>query len=270
MVYYFKNSNKPMPIKEFLKRQGLSSRTLTELSKTLGILTINDIVANMKTIIQKGQILKINYVEKENSKNIPIIEKPINIVYEDDYLLIVDKPINLPTIPSFSYNDSLAGRVQNYLGKGIYRAMNRLDADTTGLVIIAKDIITENLMRAKAKIKKYYLAIVEGKTKLFGKISAPIQDDTSLKRRVVNNNGLPAITFYRRLKYDKYDKTSTIECHLKYGRTNQIRCHLSYITHPLKYDIKYGSQFTGSTFFLRCYKLYFIHPYNHKKIKIKI
>lgn len=259
-----------MTIKEFLKKQGLSLRTLTQLSKSLGILSINNMVANMKTIIDKGQILKINYIEKEYSKNIPIIEKPINIIYEDEYLLIVDKPINLPTIPSYSYADSLAGRVRYYLGKGVYRALNRLDADTTGFVIIAKDIITENLMRANANIKKYYLAVVEGKINLRGKISAPIQDDDRLKRRVVTKEGLPAITYYKRLKYNKYDNLSIIECHLKYGRTNQIRCHLSYISHPLKYDTKYGSQFQNSNFYLRCYKLYFFHPYMNKKIKLQL
>ena len=224
----------------------------------------------LKDIIRKYQVLQINYIEEYFTQNYPITNKPITIVYEDKDILIVDKPKNLPTIPSFNYSDSLASRVINYLGKTTFRAMNRLDADTTGIVIIAKNVITENILEKFGKIKKYYVAIVEGKTKFKGKINANIKDDENLKKRVIANDGLPAITFYKRIKYNKNDNTSLVKCHLRYGRTNQIRCHFSHISHPLKYDTKYGSLFENNTFYLRCYKLKFIHPYTRKKIVIKL
>ena len=265
-----KNNYKTTTIKEFLKHKGLSSRTITQLSKKLGILKINGEPKILKDIITKKQKLQIEYVEENFTQNYPKSSEPINIVYEDKNILIVDKPSNLPTIPSYSYADSLASRVINYLGKTTFRAMNRLDADTTGIVIIAKNVITENILEKFGKIKKYYVAIVEGKTKFKGKINANIKDDENLKKRVIANDGLPAITFYKRLKYNKNDNSSLVKCHLKYGRTNQIRCHFSHISHPLKYDTKYGSLFQNKTFYLRCYKLIFIHPYTCKKITIKL
>lgn len=265
-----KNKVKTTTVKNFLKMQGLSSRTLTQLAKEYGTLKVENCILNMKSTIYKNQILQINYVEKYTSTNIPVIDKPINVVYEDDYILIVDKPPCIPTTPSFSYDDSLAGRVLNYLGKCTFRALNRLDADTSGCVIIAKDVITENLLEKNGKIKKYYLALVEGKTKWLGKIDAPIKDDGLLKRRIVAKDGLPAITYYKRLKYHKSVDCSLVKCRLKFGRTNQIRCHLSYIGHSLIYDTKYQSTHNQGKFYLRCYKVYFIHPYTNKKILINL
>lgn len=265
-----KNDYKTTTIKQFLKYKGLSYRTITQLAKEFGILTIDNCPQILTNTINKGKTLQINYEDKKATTNYPYSNAPLNIVYEDKDILIVDKPNKLPTIPSHNYKDSLASRVIHYLGEITFRALNRLDADTTGIVIIAKNVITENILSHSGNIKKYYITVVEGKTKLSGTVNAPIKDSQVLKRRIVSNDGLPAITYYRRLKYNKIEDTSIIKCHLQFGRTNQIRCHLSHILHPLKFDTKYGSLFldTSQTFYLRCYKVTFKHPYSNKLIKI--
>ena len=97
-----KNTYKTTTIKEFLKHKGLSSRTITQLSKELGILKINGEPKILKDIITKKQKLQIEYVEENFTQNYPKSSEPINIVYEDKNILIVDKPSNLPTIPSYS------------------------------------------------------------------------------------------------------------------------------------------------------------------------
>lgn len=270
-MIYLKNKHKTCTVKEFLKFKGLSKRTLTKLAKELGIMKINDKPVIMTDTICKNEILRINLNEPKPKTAIPYSKKPLNIVFEDEYILIVDKPSNLPTIPSHNFDDSLASQVVNYLGNNcVFRALNRLDAHTTGLVIIAKDIVTENLLIENGNIKKWYLANVDGKIPRRGCINAPIIDDKNLCKRVIDKNGLPAITYYKRLRYK--NKMSLVRCNLVYGRTNQIRCHFSYIGHPLVDDYKYNTncKIPDAIFYLRCYKLHFKHPYSNKLIKIKI
>ncbi len=270
-MIYLKNKHKTCTVKEFLKLKGLSKRTLTKLAKELGIMKIDDKPVIMTDTIYKNKTLCIDLKEPKPQTAVPLSNRPLNIVFEDEYILIIDKPNNLPTIPSHNFNDSLASQVVNYLGSDcIFRALNRLDAHTTGLVVIVKDVITENLLVESSNIKKWYLAKVEGKTLRRGCINAPIIDDENQHKRVVDKNGLPAITYYKRLHYK--NGISLVRCNLVYGRTNQIRCHFSYIGHPLVDDYKYNTncKTPDAIFYLRCYKLRFKHPYTNKVVKIKI
>lgn len=270
-MIYLKNKYKTCTIKEFLKFKGLSKRTLTKLAKELGNMKIDDAPAIMTDTIPKNKILCIDLKETKPQTAVPLSNKPLKIVFEDEYILIVDKPNKLPTIPSHNFNDSLASQVVNYLGENcVFRALNRLDAHTTGLVVIAKDVVTENLLIERGNIQKWYIAKVEGKTARRGCIDAPIIDDENQCKRVVDKNGLPAITYYKRLRYK--NGISLVRCNLIYGRTNQIRCHFSYIGHPLIDDTKYNPncKTQDAIFYLRCYKMLLIHPYSNKLIKIKI
>lgn len=265
------NKHNDSTIKVFFKKIGLSQRTITNLSKELGLMKINGKAKIMTDIIKKGQSLELNLKDENSTTNIPKSNGKLKIIYEDEYLLIVDKPINLPTIPSYNYKDNLASQVISYLNNCVFRAMNRLDADTTGCVLIVKDVITENLLRYNGRIYKEYVAIVNGKINKKGIIDSNIKDNETLKKRVVSEDGLPAITYYKKLKYVKNNDVSIIKCNLKYGRTNQIRCHLASINHPLTNDNKYSNlSNTGKSFYLRCYKLIFVHPYTNRKIKIKL
>lgn len=266
-----KNKYNDSTIKLFLKKIGLSQRTITNLAKQLGLMKINGDSKIMTDIIKKGQTLELYLKDEKPTTNVPKSSGKLNIVFEDDYFLIVDKPSNLPTIPSHNHEDNLASQVVNYIDNCVFRAMNRLDADTTGCVLIVKDVITENLVRNNGKIYKEYIAIVNGKTSKKGIIDYNIKDDVNLKKRVVSQDGLPAITYYKRLKYYKSKDVSIIKCHLKYGRTNQIRCHFASINHPLMNDSKYAIiENCNDSFYLRCYKLTFVHPYLNRKIKIKL
>ncbi len=259
-----------MPIEKFLLKKGLSTKTIKLLAKDKNSLKINNITKSINDYIKRNETLDITYIDINLANNIPLSNSPINIIYEDDNILIVDKESNLPTTPTYNHQDSLASRVQNYLGNITFRALNRLDLDSTGIIVIAKNVFTENILLNKCKIKKNYVAVVEGKVKKLGKIDAKIMDDTILKKRVVSHNGLTAITYYKRINYNNISNTSVVKCNLKYGRTNQIRCHFSHIGHPLKYDTKYGSKFSNGKFYLRCFLIKFHHPYNNKKIKIKL
>ncbi len=270
-MIYLKNKGKSQSVKNFLKIKGLSKRTLTKLAKEFGVMQINNTPVIMTDIILKNQTLCLNLRENKSQALIPYSNKIPKIIFEDENILIVDKTSNLPTIPSRNFDDSLASQVLNYLGNDcVFHALNRLDAHTTGLVIIAKDVITENLLTKSGNVKKWYLAKVEGKTLRTGCINAPIIDDKEQCKRVISKNGLPAITYYKRIHYK--NKCSLVRCHLIHGRTNQIRCHFSYINHPLINDFKYNKNCKdeNAIFYLRCYKIQFKHPYTNKLIKIKI
>ena len=201
------------------------------------------------------------------------------IIFEDSYLLIVNKPSGIPVHPSMShYEDSLSNRVKYYFNstnlKRKIRPVNRLDKDTSGIVIFAKNEYVQEILIKEMKsnvFTKEYIAILTGNLdSTSGKISAPIsRKEGSIIEREVNINGSKSITYYEvvknfkvQIKYsDLFEELCVVKFKLETGRTHQIRVHSKHIGHPILGDTLYGnSSKLISRQALHAYKISFIHP----------
>lgn len=256
-------------LKKHLK---LSSRLITKLKNNGGII-LNGEVVTVRKIAQEGDILTVKMPEN-NSPNVVPRDIPLDILYEDDDLLIVNKPKDMPVHPSMNNYENTLGNAVMYYYKDIpfvYRPVNRLDRDTTGVVIVAKTPqASHDLSRQmqEGNFKKEYLALVSGiPTPEYGIIDAPIKrEQESIIKRCVSPDGQRAVTEYVIIK--KGEDTSVAHVKLHTGRTHQIRVHFAHIGHPLKYDYLYGTEEVGKSFCLHCYKLTFFHPVTKERVCI--
>lgn len=255
----------------FLKEYcGLSSRMITRLKReNNGILMDNKILRTIDNVIA-GKTVYIN-IPAENSEIIPI-EGTLNILYEDQHLIIVNKPPFMPVHPVKQHQvDTLANIVSYYMfSRGenyIFRAHNRLDKDTSGIVVIAKNRYCANAL--KNSVNKCYYAICHGKINAGGTIKAPIGlKEESKMIRFVLEDGPPAITHYELIKSN--DTISFIKLRLETGKTHQIRCHMASIGHPLLGDDLYGGSLeliNRQT--LHCGEVEFKHPVFGNIISLK-
>ena len=274
ITYTIEENNKT--IKQILKeRLFISDRLLTFLKKNSLILYNNDKITNLNILARLNSTVTVDLNFEEDNNNIVPIKMDLKIIYEDEALLIIDKPAGIPVHPSIlHYTNSLSNGVKYYFDsinlKKKIRPVNRLDRNTSGIVIFAKNqYIQECLihqMQTK-EFKKTYLAVVEGHLKkLNGTIDAPItRKENSIIERCVAENGEKSITHYKVLKQNFEKNYDIVECLLETGRTHQIRVHLSYIGHPLIGDTLYGNNSKYiSRQALHAYKGEFIHPITNK------
>ena len=257
------------------ERLFISDRLLTFLKKNSLILYNNDKITNLNILARLNSTVTVDLNFEEDNNNIVHIKMDLKIIYEDEALLIIDKPAGIPVHPSIlHYTNSLSNGVKYYFDsinlKKKIRPVNRLDRNTSGIVIFAKNqYIQECLihqMQTK-EFKKTYLAVVEGHLKkLNGTIDAPItRKENSIIERCVAENGEKSITHYKVLKQNFEKNYDIVECLLETGRTHQIRVHLSYIGHPLIGDTLYGNNSKYiSRQALHAYKVEFIHPITNK------
>lgn len=270
------NLNKYFNVKEVLKAEfSMSDRLLLKLKK-LDKIYLNGKVTSVNHPIVENDLIECHLNYDEDNSNIVPTKIPVNIIYEDEAYLVVNKPAGIPVHPSMDhYTDSLANGVIFYFNqiglKKKIRPVNRLDKDTSGIVIFAKnEYIQECLikqMKNKQFIKKY-IAIVNGNLdNLEGIINAPIaRKENSIIERCVSETGDTAITHYKVLK--RNDNFDVIECILETGRTHQIRVHFAYLGHSLLSDTLYGvSSPLINRQALHAYEVEFIHPIIKQKVK---
>lgn len=252
-----------------------SNRLLSKLIKQKLVL-VNNKIFDTRNSFSVGDIITINFDFEEDNSNIVPIKMDLDIVYEDEWFLVLNKPPKIAIHPSIlHFEDSLSNGVKYYFDKiklkKKIRPVNRLDSNTSGLVIFAKcEYVQECLSKQMQKgiFKKEYLCLVLGKlNNLKGPIDLPIsRKENSIIERCVNSNGQKSITHYEVLK--EYKDFSLIKCKLETGRTHQIRVHFSYIGHPLLGDTLYGtkSELINRQALHSCY-IEFIHPITNMLIQ---
>lgn len=265
-------------LKEYLKVElQMSDRLLLKL-KTYKKLYINNQNVPINTKININDIIKINLDFEEDNSNIIPTKMVLDIIYDDDSLLIVNKPSSLATHPSIlHFDNSLLNGIKYYYDTiGLQtklRPINRLDKDTTGIVIIAKNQYIQECLVKQMKVnifKKEYLALVEGHLKdSSGVINVPIaRKENSIIERCVSSDGVQAITHYSVIK--EFDNYSLLKINLETGRTHQIRVHMAYIGNPILGDTLYG---TASKLIFRqalhAWKISFIHPITNAPLSIE-
>lgn len=275
--YTITEQEEGLTIGQFLKNQGYSHPMLVHLKKTeLGIV-LNGEWSYVHSRLKKGDILDISLIETESSEHIPLTEITIEdfrkmIVYEDEDILVLNKPAGLPVHPSMGHHeDTLANYCAYYyhvlqkVHSGfIFRCVNRLDRDTSGLVLIAKNMFSSARLSAQQlnrQIHRTYMAIVTGITPESGTISLPIarKEASVIERCVDVEHGESAVTHYIRL--DTRNHYSLLQIQLETGRTHQIRVHMKAIGHPLPGDFLYNPDYTHiKRQALHSYRLEFLHP----------
>ncbi|NOW88230.1 23S rRNA pseudouridine1911/1915/1917 synthase [Clostridium beijerinckii] len=243
------NIEKGTKIREYLKVElGLSTRLIRSASLGKRIF-VNDEVVKMNRVLNEGEIIKID-LAKDESQDIAPEKMDIDIVYEDEDILVVNKKPFMVVHPTKSYQSgTLANGVINYFMESgqncIVRLVSRLDMNTSGLIIIAKNQFSHGMLSkemSENKVEKKYLALVHGIMKeKQGTIDLPIYKPEGIEngiRRVIDERGQRSITHYKVV--EEYNESSLVECKLETGRTHQIRVHLSRLGHPIYGDTLYG------------------------------
>lgn len=235
---------------------------------------VNGTYLKRESKLYKNDYLMIDLSNYEKKKEIPF-DLSIDIVYEDDYILIINKPAGYIVYDESiedSENKTVVGMVaQYYLSKqeesSVY-PVHRLDKDTTGCLLFAKDVITLSYLSylfETKEIDKEYFAVVEGNITKKGKIDLPIGRNRHRNNTmIVSKTGKPAITFYEPV-VNKNNRT-LVKVKLISGKTHQIRVHFSTIHHPLIGDLKYQGHIKNPRILLHCHQLAFVHPYIRKKM----
>lgn len=266
---YIVTNNNFQNINQILKQElKISARLQHKLIENKHVY-LNDKIIDTRSSVQKNDVITVNLDFDEENENIIATNMHLIIVYEDDCFLILNKPAGIAVHPSMQhYTDSLANGIKFYFDSiGFHkkiRPINRLDLNTSGLVIFAKnEYVQECLIKQMQEktFEKYYIAFVEGSfSDSNGTINLPIaRKENSIIERCISPSGQNAITDYKVLA--QYDTFSIVECHLQTGRTHQIRVHMSAIGHPLLGDTLYGnSSSLIARQALHCYKLSFVHP----------
>lgn len=266
-----------MQLLDFLRSKGFSRGILSSMKADKNAIQLNGERGFGKSILQAGDSLHIHIPEADNTENILPVKMDLSILYEDEDILVINKAADMPVHPSIgNYDNTLANGVTWYFKeKGqhfVYRCINRLDRDTTGALILAKNPYSAAVLSAQMKqrqIRRTYLAIVQGIAPEQGTIDAPIgrAADSTIERQVDFANGESAVTHYERLA--TYHSYSLIELHLETGRTHQIRVHMKHTGHPLLGDFLYHPEdHSISRQALHCASLTFTHPITGETLTI--
>ena len=257
-------------VKSFLQRHSYSKATISAI-KNNGALLVNGCQVTVRAMMHKGDQLKVQLPQEIPSENITPFDAPLNILFEDDFLIIVAKPAHQNIAPSKEHlHESLLEQVYAYTWQNnevVPHIVTRLDRNTSGIVIFTKHGFIHHLM-AQLTIDKRYLCICHGNVQDSDIIEAPIaRHPASIIQRQVSPDGKYARTSYTSLK--QKNGYSLCEVKLMTGRTHQIRVHFQHIGHSLVGDDLYGSSRKDiPRQLLQCYQVAFAHPITHEQINI--
>ncbi len=265
-------------IKEIFKKKcGFSDRMISKLKLNSGVV-LNDEVVRVTKCVKTGDML-CAILPDEQSSNITPTNLPVDIVYQDEDIMLINKNPNMPVHPSQNnYTNTLANALKYYWDKNgedyIFRAVNRLDKDTSGLMLVAKNAhshyVLSQQLQSKELRRRYYAICHGNLPDDEGVIDLPIRrKDGSTIERCVADDGKRAVTHYKVVKHLDYPADLLDIC-LETGRTHQIRVHFSHIGHPLMGDWLYGFDDEMSRQALHSYYIRFIHPTKNEEMIFEI
>ncbi len=258
--------NDGVKIRSFLRAFGVSSSLLKALKNSENGITLNGEFARTIDPLHTGDILIIN-IEENGSMPSPV-KMDIDIIYEDEDIVVFDKPAHIPVHESRHHiGDTLQNFAAYHLGENAaFRAVYRLDNGTSGLVLVAKNKLVAAKMARN--IKKDYYAIVSGIITEGATVDLPIiRCGDSIIKRMVSVGGERAVTHFEPISVK--DGNTLIKLNLETGRTHQIRVHLSHLGHPLIGDTLYGTPDERiSHQALHCKDIYFTHPITNEEMHL--
>lgn len=292
LSWQISEADSAVTIEQFLRAHGCSHHVITHLKRTERGILRNGVWAYTNEHLAAGDLLEICLIESESSVNITPIRMSLSIVYEDEDLLVINKPADTPIHPSVNnHENTLANGIMHYFASQnipfVYRCINRLDRDTSGLLIIAKNMLSGAIlskMSAERQIHREYLAITEGSLDSSGTIDAPIARlcGSAIERCVDFAHGEHAVTHYKSLLHFFAEKPAQAKSSLsdtrkpltlasvclETGRTHQIRVHMKHIGHPLIGDFLYNPScdVPMQRQALHSYRLSFCHPLSGKEL----
>lgn len=249
---------------EFLTKQHFSRKAVIALKHRGGKIIVNNEEKTTRFKLTTGDKVTVIFANESVSNKLLPVRMKFLIIYEDEFLLVVDKVVGLPVIPTGSHDVGLANGILAYyqeigLGSTVH-FVNRLDKDTSGLLIIAKHRHIHHLMTEQhgSIIRKYY-ALISGVLVQGCKIDAPLYRPVleSIKR-IVHSLGKQAVTNVEIVQH--FENQTLVSCTLETGRTHQIRVHMAHIGHPIIADPLYGTGKPNDQQMLHSYALEFVHP----------
>lgn len=270
LEWMISNKQAGKDIKSFLSEVQISRRALTDIKFTGGLIEVNGKEQNVRYVLNAGDRLVIVFPPEPVNPHLKKENLPLDIVYEDRDILVINKPPYMSTIPSREHpSGSVANALayyyeQNVKAKTAVHIATRLDRNTSGLLLAAKHRHAHHLFglqQAESSIYRAYEGIASGIfRKKMDSIDAPIgRKESSIIEREVRKDGKWAITTYEVMKQMK--EGAHLKLKLETGRTHQIRVHLAYIGHPLFGDELYGGPVSGiGRQALHCSELSFFHP----------
>ena len=268
--YIIDEDSAGLRVEQFLRRKRYSGQNLSEIKRMPKSILVNGVHYYMRQELSKGDHLQVRICETKNSEKIPPTNLPLDIIYEDEDLLVLNKPAGMPIHPSLNnYTNSIANALAYYFqsqGKPfIFRCCNRMERDTSGLTIVSKHLVSGSILSDMTKyreVHREYLAIARGSvTPSEGTIQAPLgrKEGTIIERTVDWEHGEDAVTHYKVVK--EANGHSLVSLRLETGRTHQIRIHMKYLGYPLIGDYLYNPDMEYMTRqALHSHHMEFTHP----------